>query len=178
MNNRWLELLCKHHAEWIQMVKTFGEHGYAEDIVQEMYLRLHKYSNPEKFITNGEVNKGFVWMVLKNYCNTLKLQRAKVHKIEISTVINLSADEADPMQFHSIEKIMDKIEAEKLNWHWYDRKLFDIYTTSKKSMRQLSQETKISTDSIFNTIKKCKKKLEEAIGEDYSDFLNQDYERI
>jgi predicted DNA-binding protein YlxM (UPF0122 family) len=73
---------------------------------------------------------------------------------------------------------MDKIEQEKVNWHWYDRQLFDIYMNTNKSMRKLSQETKISTDSIFNTIKKCKKKLEKAVGEDYIDFLNQDYERI
>jgi len=178
MNNRWLELLYEHHTEWVQMVKTFGEHGYAEDIVQEMYLRLHKYSNPEKFIIDGQVNKGFVWMVLKNYCNTLKLQRSKIHKVEISSVVNLSSAEIDPMHFRSIEILMYKIDEEKQKWHWYDKQLFDIYTTSKKSMRQLSHETQISTDSIFNTIKKCKKKLAEAIGEDYDDFLNEDYERI
>jgi predicted DNA-binding protein YlxM (UPF0122 family) len=160
------------------MVKSFGEHGYAEDIVQEMYIRLYNYSAPEKFIVDDQVNKGFVWMVLKNYCNTLKLQRSKIHKIEISTVLNLSTEETDANHFRSIEVIMDKIEQEKLNWHWYDRQLFDIYMNTNKSMRKLSQETKISTDSIFNTIKKCKKKLEKAVGEDYIDFLNQDYERI
>ena len=160
------------------MVKNFGEHGYAEDIVQEMYLRLHKYSNPDKFVSNDQINKGFIWMVLKNYCNTLKLQRSKIHKIEITSVVNLSSTENDIMQFTSIEKMLDKVDQEKQTWHWYDRQLFDIYMTSKKSMRQLSHETNISTDSIFNTIKKCKKKLEAAIGEDYADFLNEDYERI
>jgi predicted DNA-binding protein YlxM (UPF0122 family) len=56
--------------------------------------------------------------------------------------------------------------------------LFDTYITNEKSMRKLSQETKISLTSVFNTIKNCKKRLKETIGEDYIDYLNKDFELI
>ena len=45
-------------------------------------------------------------------------------------------------------------------------------------MRQLSALTKISVTSIFHTIKHCKQRLMDNVGEDYEDYLNGDYERI
>ena len=46
------------------------------------------------------------------------------------------------------------------------------------SMRELEAETKISLTSIFHTIKHCKQQLREAVGEDYQDYINGDYELL
>jgi hypothetical protein len=32
--------------------------------------------------------------------------------------------------------------------------------------------------SIFHTLKKCKDRLKESVGEDYEDFINKDFELI
>ena len=48
----------------------------------------------------------------------------------------------------------------------------------KKSMRQLAKEIDISLTTVFWTIKRCKQRLLESIGEDYEDYLNNDYELI
>jgi predicted DNA-binding protein YlxM (UPF0122 family) len=53
-----------------------------------------------------------------------------------------------------------------------------LYKNTDKSLRQISSETSISVTSIFNTIKTCKKRIKNNIGEDYEDFLNKDYELI
>jgi predicted DNA-binding protein YlxM (UPF0122 family) len=56
--------------------------------------------------------------------------------------------------------------------------LFDLYKKTGKSIRELSKETTISTKSIFQTLKHCKERLKENVGEDYEDYKNKDYELI
>ena len=61
MSGQWLEIVAKEHKYYVDVVKSFGEYNFAEDIVQEMYLRIHKYTSPEKIVKDGIVNKGFIW---------------------------------------------------------------------------------------------------------------------
>lgn len=82
------------------------------------------------------------------------------------------------LKHNKFEIILEKIEEEMNRWHWYDKMLFNEYVTTGKSIRTLAKETKISPDSIFQTLKNCKSKLKEVIGEDYDDFKNLDYEYI
>jgi predicted DNA-binding protein YlxM (UPF0122 family) len=70
------------------------------------------------------------------------------------------------------------VDSECENWHWYDRQLFELYKNTDKSLRQISSETNISVTSIFNTIKTCKRRIKNNVGEDYEDFINKDYELI
>ena len=64
-----LELLSQRHEEWLKMARSFGTDTHeAEDLVQEMYLRMYKYiDNPERIMYNEtEVNTYFVFVVLRN----------------------------------------------------------------------------------------------------------------
>jgi predicted DNA-binding protein YlxM (UPF0122 family) len=70
------------------------------------------------------------------------------------------------------------LDDEVSNWHWYDQKLFKLYKDSDLSMREISKETNISVTSIFNTIKNCKTRINESVGETYEDYINEDYELI
>ena len=45
-------------------------------------------------------------------------------------------------------------------------------------MRELSKDTLISLTSIFTTIRNCKNRIKQNVGEDYTDYLNKDYELI
>ena len=45
--------VAKYHSEWVKVVNTFGEYFYAEDIVQEVYIRLLTYSREEQCIVDG-----------------------------------------------------------------------------------------------------------------------------
>lgn len=78
----------------------------------------------------------------------------------------------------AFEVLIKKIEKEIKTWHWYDRMLFETYISNNKSMRKLSQDTKISLTSVFNTLKNCKLRLQKVIGEDYEDYMNKDFELI
>ena len=62
----WLTKVAKHHNEWVKMVNTFGEYFFAEDIVQETYIMLMKWSSEEKLFKDGNISKGYMWLALKN----------------------------------------------------------------------------------------------------------------
>jgi hypothetical protein len=64
------------------------------------------------------------------------------------------------------------------NWHWYDSMLFKVYKEGNASMRDIAKDSGISLTSIFNTLKNCKERLKEGVGEDYEDFSNNDFDLI
>lgn len=166
----WLNIVAKEHKFFVDVVRSFGEQVYAEDIVQEMYLRIHKYTDEDKIIKNGEVNKGFIWFVLRNIYVDYCKQKSRIQKIEINETI-LAVDESDK-KTKAIDENYYKIEKEIDSWHWYDSKLFRLYRDSGMSMREIEQATKISLTSIFHTIKQCKARINVALKNEYYDVLN------
>ena len=173
-----LNELAKHHKEWITIVKSFGEHDTHEDIVQEMYLKLNKYTKLEDITTKGRLNKSYVWLTLRNLYYNQQKQQSKVNYIDIEDCRGLKSDNTELIELEAQSNLNDLINKEIESWHWADKLLFDIYTQSGKSMRQLTKETGISTKTIFWTLKKCKERLKENVGESYEDYLNEDYELI
>ena len=73
---------------------------------------------------------------------------------------------------------MNKVEDEMNEWHWYDKLLFETYVKDSRSMRGLSSDTHISLTSIFTTLRNCKNRIRENVGEDFLDYMNEDYELI
>ena len=63
-------------------------------------------------------------------------------------------------------------------WNWYDRKLWKLYSQTDMSIRKLAKETKISWVSIFNTLKNLKEELRLKLGEDFEDYINNDYDKL
>lgn len=146
-----LEEVSKHHAEWVALVKSFGEDFYTEDIVQEMYLRINEYTTYDKVIKNGTLNKGYIYFVLRNlFLNYVQL-KSRFEVIRLDDNFDISHD--------SYIEFENRIEDEIKTWHHYDEKLFNLYIDSGLSIRQLSKGTGIHYSSIFHTLKKCKQKL-------------------
>ena len=174
--SNWLSIVAKHHKDWVKIVNSFGEYDYAEDIVQEMYIAIHKYTTPDKIIKNGEVSKGYIFFTLRSLYYQFYNAKNKVNKISLDNVqLEYSNDIEQEEAFAKVCNLMDDyIE----DWHWYDQKLFKLYRDTDMSIRKIAKETGISWVSIFNTLKKCKKDIKDKFKEDYDDYLNGDYERI
>ncbi len=63
-----LSIIAKNHTKWLRISKSFGLTDDAEDLVQDMYLKIHswngKYDRTLMF-NETEVNHYFVvWLVL------------------------------------------------------------------------------------------------------------------
>ena len=183
--NKLLEEIAKHHSSYVSKVKALGEHQFPEDIVQEMYLKIHKYSKPEQFLDldgNWKVKKlqGYVFFTIKSILYDYREAKNKVRKVNIDEVSYKLTDEPSFYK-EAFEILYEKLDEEVNSWHWYDRDLFNLYKSEYKralSMRKIAKETKISWVSIFNTLKKCKDKVRETLREDYDDLQNGDYELI
>jgi RNA polymerase sigma factor (sigma-70 family) len=158
-----LEALAEKHKDWLKMLNSFGcERNLAEDIVQEMYLRLHKYvEDPERIMYGEEVNTYFVYITLRNMYATIQRMRRKVRFVSIEELPEeLMYEEPNIESLEEFDKLIDTIWDNVEDWHWYDKKLFEIYHNSPMSIRSIAEETKISARSIFNTLKNGKERIQ------------------
>lgn len=175
-NTNWITALAAHHKEWVAIVRLFGTDN-PEDVVQECYIKLMKIGDPEKYFENGEINRALMWVTLRNMFYTINKKEA-AQLIPYEAVQNVVKTQENTQRLEALERIELKIKAEMLNWDPYDRQLFILYRNSGYSMRKIEAEVGIGLRSIWQTINNCKKKLNEAIGEDWQDYNNEDYELI
>lgn len=176
-NNLWINEVYKFHKDWIRMVRSFGAGDYSEDIVQEMYIRLIKYNCRDAVFNDGKVNKTYVYRMLFNFWHTLLNKSAKMPKVPLDE-LPLQIDETNEEK-EAFDRICQMVEAEVDTWEDEDdRGYFDAYFTTGLSYRALGKECGRSWISIYYNIKESKKKIKEALAEDYEDYLNGDYDRI
>lgn len=178
MNNKFLIDLYFFHKDWVNIVRSFGELKYAEDIVQEMYIKLAKHEETDKFYKQGTIYKGFIWIILRNMYYDFDRQKKKIQLVSINEAINIP-DKHEPIEkFNARNRLDSKIAKTIKAWHFYDVLLFNIYREEGLSIRKIHAATGISTKSIQITIQNCKKSLKKEVGEDYEDFINEDFELI
>lgn len=177
---KWLAKVAERHSEWISIVNSFGEYDYDEDLVQQMYLTLYKYADEEKIIKNGVVSRGYIYFTIRSlyfqyYNSKKKIKKVYLDDEEYTTEIPNASQMDEEVAFNNLCMLIDNhIEG----WRWYEKKLFLLYRDTNLSIRGIAAETGISWVSIYNTLKHAKQELKEEFGEDYDDFLNNDYELI
>jgi RNA polymerase sigma factor (sigma-70 family) len=175
MDSKWLSKVAEHHKEYVNIVRSWGELDYCEDIVQETYLKLLRYTTEEKIINNGKVSKTYVWYALRSVYIEYIRSKGKLEKVELNNNIEYTT-ETEEAEAYGL--ILERIDREIDSWHYFDKLLFRFYISSGKSMREIAKDTNISLRTIFDTIKQCKLRIKENVGEDWDDFMNEDYEKI
>ena len=161
------------------MAYKFGAGDYAEDIVQEMYIRLNKYvEEPERIMYKNEPNKLFVWVTLRNMVRNFQNKK----DILVFTGDMVEYDYEEELFYYEeangFERLIEKIWDSTEELHWYDKKMFEVYHTTDMSMRDIEKETRISLYSIFDTLKKTKEYVKEKHYEDYEDLQNGEADLI
>ena len=180
---RLIDILAEKDAEWMKMAMSFGiSEEAARDIVQDMYIRLETYvDDPERVMySEDEVNTFYVYVTLRNLYLSDISKRKFMHfpDYDLKNKLSVSIEELNYEREKAYDKIIEKISKEVDNWYWYDRKLWEIHFKDQRSMRAISNDTKISLSSIFNTLKRCKNTIREMFSEDVEDYNNEDYDRI
>ncbi len=162
------------------MAKSFKcSDDTANEVVQEMYIRLSKYvDEPERIMFNEhEINTYYVYVTMRNiYLTSLQKRNKTVQYIELKD--NRDYEEADIEREKALQKVVDSIKKRVDTWYWYDKKLWEIHFERQMSMRAIATATTISLSSIFNTLKANKNKIRDEFGEDIEDLNNKDYDRI
>jgi DNA-directed RNA polymerase specialized sigma24 family protein len=172
-----IDKLSKKHKDWVHMAMSFGmNRESANEIVQEMYIRVTKYvDDPERIMYNEkELNNYYIYVTLRN------LFLSRFHSGKKSN--HLSLDEVNEELIHtkeynkeyedSFDLLISKIEETVDSWYWYDKKLWNIHFKNEMSMRRISRETRISLSSIFNTLTNGKKNVRENSQKEYKRYKN------
>lgn len=155
-----LAIISKQHNKWVQIVRSFGMHNYPEDIVQNMYLKIHqwqgKYDNSIMY-NETEINEYFIFKVLRN----LFLDYHKTKKIVIDRTFYEPSisDISKYISKHEFEERLKIVQNEIKTWHLYDQKIYELIFLENKSMLELSKQTGIDYYSIYRSVKKIKKIL-------------------
>jgi RNA polymerase sigma factor (sigma-70 family) len=162
-----LELLAAKHDTWVEITMTFGlDKMTAEDIVQNMYIKIHAWSekNEDKtrlMYNKDEVNYYFVFKTLRTLFYDYNRKANRNVKYGEKAPEALSEDYIYDLIDVKVKEQHIKLILEQL--HWYDKKVFNLVYKENISMLQLSEMTGISYYSIYRTIQKVKRTIKKNI---------------
>jgi len=203
-----LEELYKYHQDWLNIAYTFLQSKEdAEDMVQEMYIRVDKYDiELDNVRYKNGLNKYFFYQMLRNMC---LLHLKDREKRMLTDTAYFETDHEHSQDAEALQELFNRIDEYVSTWNPYERELFKIYMYSGLSFRDIShgtianqgikdepkqpklisasekiqkesaeRGTTISVMSIYTTIKKCKERLKKRFSEDFEDWHNNNYDKI
>ena len=131
--------ICKQHQRWINTVKQFGITDFAEDVVQEAYL---------KCLEKETVNEAYFYLTLRSLSMDLHRKQKQIIKVSIDEVNIIT-------EIEEHNEVLNLVN----DFHWFDKEVFFLYYDNKMSMRKIAEETGISLSTIFKTIQTCNLKI-------------------
>ena len=155
-----LEKLFKKHKTWCKIVESFGCNSEtAEDIVQEMYLKIAKIVEKGTDISFGDdVNHFYIFRTLTSIFLDYKRKESKTGIIGLDE-LEMQFEDSEDVEY---EKKYQKILEGLAELYWYDRKIYEIIEGGE-SISELSRKTNISYYSLYNTYRKVKKYLKDKL---------------
>jgi DNA-directed RNA polymerase specialized sigma24 family protein len=159
MTEKVMILIAKKHKNWIDIVQSFGcSKETSEDIVQEMYIKMHlKLKKGLDIMYKEDINYYYIFKTLRTLFYDLK---RKEKNIKVVNIENANIDMADVDV--NYEKAYEKIKKELDQMFWYDRKVFELINAGE-SIAELSRKSYIHYFSLYNTYNKVKNKLKDLL---------------
>jgi len=154
-----LDNIFKKHKDWVDIVQTFGcNRETAEDLVQEMYIKIQLKINEGLDISFGDddINHIYVFKTLRSLFLDLKRKEKNIY-LESEDLLE---DVVSDFSLNNFDKVYDQVKEELNKMYWYDKKIFELIDNGK-SIAKLSRETNISYYSLYNTYRKVIEKLKQ-----------------
>ena len=158
-----LENIFKKHKDWVDIVQTFGCNiETAEDLVQEMYIKIQLKINEGLDISFGDddINHIYVFKTLRSLFLDLKRKEKNIYLESEDLLEDVESD----FSLNNFDKVYDQVKEELNKMYWYDKKIFELIDNGK-SIAKLSRETNISYYSLYNTYRKVIEKLKQNLWE-------------
>ncbi len=154
-----MTLIAVKHKNWIEIVQSFGcPKETSEDIVQEMYIKIHKkLKNGLDIMYKDEINYYYIFKTLRSLFYDLKRKEKNITVINIEDV-NIDMSDIDVNYEKAYKKITDELD----KMFWYDKKVFEIINGGE-SVAELSRKSYIQYYSLYNTYNKVKDKLKKLL---------------
>lgn len=157
-----LDKLYRYHTSWIIMAERLMPAYYpmtAEDIVQEIYLKIYQELRINKLsftniIVDDHPNYAIMYTKIRN--EIADMMRADKPSSPIKTDITDEEEESAAAFYEKIDGVIE-------SFQWFHKKLFKLYSKEFRSIRKLSEATKISYKTVFKTVKECKEEIKKKI---------------
>lgn len=157
-----LNKLYRKHTSWVLMAERMMPLYYsmtAEDVVQEVYLKIYQELGNKKLksttiIIDGQPNYAIVYLRIRNII--ADMMRSEKSSTPLTTDI-------EDKEVESAAEFYEKIDGVVENFQWFHKKLFKLYSKEFRSIRKLSNATKISYKTVFKTVKECKEEIRKQI---------------
>lgn len=176
-----LDLLAQRHTEWVDMAIAVGcPKPYAEDVVQEVYIKLDKYQDSiqhKLVLKDNTINTFYMFVTIRNMVRTMLKEEGTYVNYE-EFYYEEASDEADMEMERAFNNLINKIKDEASTWGRYHSKLFNVYYMTDFSMRDIADGTGIGLTHIYNNLKIYKNIIKENYSEDYEDLKNKDYDKL
>ncbi len=152
-----LQKIASKHNDWVRIVKSFGCEGdKCEDIVQEMYLKIHTLIVKGIDISyEDNINHFYIYRILRSLFIDLCRKEAKITKVNID-YLEKFVQEEEVKEYKDIEGKMKELDSLLDKVYWYDAKVFNLIAEQNISIAELSKKTGISYYSLYNTYKNVK----------------------
>lgn len=154
-----LSRLSENHEQWISIAVHICRDSYlAQDLVQDMYLKLSKYARGK------EINEWYVYVTIKNLFYDHVKEAGKFSQIDerILAQPDTESDQAQENLLNCLEKQLEEL-------HWYNRQL--ILLKQNKSPRVIQKECGINYQHIYRTTQKTEEELRGKLSRDFNLFL-------
>lgn len=162
-NSERVQALHKKHNTWLLACcyNLTQDKDKAEDLLQEVYLHLLEMKDLQKIIYNEtDLNLFYTYKIIKSKFLNNEKSKKKIDKISLKEeLVESHADEEYNLDSDSITEMLLELVKDTLDkdLHWFDSKLFITYIEEEHSIQSLHEATKISKNSIFNSLSKTKK---------------------
>jgi len=157
-NANMVEIVYKNHHKWLSQVafNFTNDKLNAEELVQDLYLRLMEMADIDKIKYNNTVNLFYLYKMLRSIF--LNQQKIKINALPIDEeLINLHFEEYDYAADNDYEETLKQVnEILEKDVYWFDSKLFRVYIEENHSIKSLSKATKISSSTIWTSLSKTK----------------------
>ncbi len=148
------------HDIWLSYALKFTRNvDDANDLVQDLYIKLLKIGDLTKLCKNGKVNRSWVYITIRNmYVDSL---RNKPHNVEMVEMVTEESDydfEVDA----NIEQMLDIIRSLNVDpCANYQNKHLMLYVFSGESLRKIADEMGLTLNIITNAINNAKRRIKE-----------------
>ena len=162
-----LEKVAEKHDDWHRIVLSFGcKESIAEDIVQEMYIRIHTYITKGVDISfrvkdKDDINHIFIYRTLRSLYIDLHRKEKNIIKTNIDNLAEY-IDENETLRKGDVCNAMQQMDSLLDKTFWYDRTVFEIIS-SGTSIAELSRKTNITYYSLYFTHKRVKQLIKDNI---------------
>ena len=167
--------IAKRHDEWVAIALYLGAHpSYAEDAVQDLYIKLHTIQanegNLNRLTYNGRLNTAYMFTAISNQITSHHRKKKNLRFEEVSFEYDVSIPHDRENAFKTLLNAVNECLDEQ---HWYDKKLLRVYLDEGHSIRSLSRATNISAKSIFITLKNVREKIKRECQEEYKHYQEE-----